>query len=655
MDQQQLINQIKGLVIDGVDRAQSGHPGGAMSSAAFATLLWQKYLSYDPDDPKWMGRDRFVLSAGHESMLLYALLYAVGWLERKDLEQFRQLESRTPGHPENDRTPGVECTTGPLGQGAAMSVGFALAAKHLAAKFGDELFGNLTFALLGDGCIQEDVTLGAASLAGHFRLNKLIWYYDKNSVQISGKISRATSTDDAKVFEGLGWRVCEVDGHDLKALSKILDEVTSDSQKGQAEKPLLIIGNSTIAHGAATLEGQAKTHGSPLPKDERIASKKRLGIPDQEDFYFPEESRTFFASCFADRKKRVQKWQAHHAVKMKDSQFAKDWQAHFGPMAKDFPKANFKQGENLASRSAFGRVLEAWADQMPRLIGGSADLEPSNMTHWFAAKVGDFQAENPRGRNLAFGVREFPMSAICNGLALYGGLLPFDATFLSFADYSRAALRLGAIQHAVVIHEFTHDSFYLGEDGPTHQAVEQLMSLRLIPNFYVFRPADSLETQNCMEIAAQLKAPSAFCLSRQNLRDLNLDDAKRRQVKQGAYILEPGRDPEYIIFASGSEVSLAMDLAKLLGEGKARVVSTPCWELFFEQDQKTKDQILDWSIRKRISIEAGSTLGWQAFVGHQGLSIGLDRFGESGPAENLAKYFGFTPDAVLARVQKHFL
>lgn len=652
MNDHQTINVLKGLVIDGVHKAKSGHPGGAMSSMDFAYLLFTEYLTLDPENPNWMGRDRFVLSAGHESMLLYSLLYMNGWLSLEDLKQFRQLGSRTPGHPENFLTPGVECTTGPLGQGAAMSVGFAIGAKHFAARLDKDLFSYKTWALLGDGCIQEDVTLGAASYAGHLGLGNLIWYYDKNKVQISGSIDRTVSDDHVKVFEGFGWEVVEVDGHDLGQLRWAMDQANT-----KRDRPLLIIGDTIIAKGTHSMEGSAKTHGAPLPEEERKLTKKNLELPIDQDFFCPDEALTHYRRQFGEHQARVNAWNKRLEECRKDKDFSELFDRCFkSESLESLPKIEWQTGSQVATRNAFGDVLSSWADNLPNLMGGSADLEPSNMTEAFAGKVGDFCTENHKGRNLVFGVREFPMSAICNGLALHGGIIPFDATFLSFSDYARPALRLNAIQKVRVIHEYTHDSFYLGEDGPTHQPVEHVMSLRMIPDFMVMRPADANETQVMMRKALAVKdMPSAVCLSRQKLPVLDLSDEQLKDAEKGAYVVQDCKDPDILIIASGAEVSLAIDSTKLLKEHRVRIVSMPCWELFEAQDQSYKDSVLPPSCQKRVSIEAGVTLGWQRYTGCQGLNIGFDQFGESAPASALAEKYGFVPQKVAEKIQQWLL
>jgi transketolase len=649
MNDKQTIDILKGLVIDGVNKAKSGHPGGAMSSMDFAYILFTEFLNFDPDDSQWMGRDRFILSAGHESMLQYAMLHMMGWLPMDELKKFRQLHSKTPGHPENTHTKGIECTTGPLGQGVAMAAGFAVAARHLSASVDSKLYGHRIYALMGDGCMQEDVTLGAASLAGHLKLSHLIWYYDRNRQQISGGIERATSDNEEMIFKGFGWNVMVIDGHDHTAIRKAL----TDAQT--SERPVLIIGNSIMAKGCATMEGDHETHGAPLSVDERARTKQKLGIPEGEDFYCPESALTHFQRRFGDLRAKSKAWHNTLNEQLKDSAFKTNWNKYFAK--EDWSKLTpmtWAAGSSIATRNVFGDVLKQWASDIPNLMGGSADLEPSNMTGPFAKAVGDFQATSPKGRNLAFGVREFPMSAITNGMALHGGIIPFDATFLSFADYSRPALRLGAIQKIRVIHEFTHDSFYLGEDGPTHQPVEHVMSLRLIPDFYLMRPADARETQIMMQEALKISSPSAICLSRQKLPTLELSAAQEVDCRKGAWVVEDHATPDLVVFATGSEVSLALSAAKNLPTFKTKIVSIPCWELFFAQDKSFRDRMMTPSCKQRVSIEAGSTLGWQKFTGMDGLNIGLDTFGASAPMEQLVEEYGFTPAKVAKRISEHF-
>ncbi len=645
---QRLVNVFKGLVIDSVHKANSGHPGGPMSSMDLTYVLFSEFLRFDPEDPEWQGRDRFILSAGHMSMLQYAMLYGIGWLTMDDLKAFRQLHSRTPGHPENFMTPGVECTTGPLGQGAAMSVGFATAAKHLTATLDPDLFGYKTWVIVSDGDLQEGVALGSASLAGHLGLGNLVWIYDKNFVQLSGPTKKVVSDDDALVFQGFGWRVIKVDGHDHAELRKAYTEAAKD-----VGKPTIVIARTVIGKGCATLEDSSKTHGSPLPADERTKTKAKMGLPENEDFHCPADVLTHFRRNFPALATASKAWRTKLETKLADANFKKAYDGHFADL--DVSKLSEVKWTDkaVATRNAFGDIIKQWAPELPRLFGGSADLEPSNMTGAFAKAVGDFDAENRKGRNLNFGVREFPMSALCNGIALHGGFVPFDATFLSFADYSRPALRLGAIQRVRVIHEFTHDSFHLGEDGPTHQPVEQVMALRVIPDFYVMRPADAQETEVLMRKAIELDLPSAICLTRQKVPVLGLPRDKVLAAK-GAYAVQDcDGTPDLLLIATGSEVSLALEVAAQLKGQKIRVVSMPCWELYEEQPAAYKEALLPRKVVKRVTMEAGTTLGWDRYSGTFGLKIGLDHYGASAPAEVLAKEYGFSADQIVEKIQKH--
>ena len=656
MQDQKTINHLKGMIINAVHLAKSGHPGGALSSLDFAYLLFTENLKFDPDDSTWLGRDRFILSAGHESLLLYSLLRAIGWLTDHDLKNFRQYKSKTPGHPENHLTPGVECTTGPLGQGAAMSVGFAIANLHFQAHLDRELFDNKIWVILGDGCMQEGITYSAASFAGHLKLHNLVWFYDKNKKQISGSTSRVTSDNEQALFESLGWKVITIDGHNHNEIREAL-------QLGRQEKkqPLLIIGNTVIAKGTATMENSHKTHGAPLPDDERKKTLQLLGVPEDQPHFWPNESKQHFQRQFQPLREKAAIWRQDLAHKLQlDKEFKQRFNIYFKTSPhKLLPKKliNWNNQQPLATRSAFGSIISQWADLLPNFIGGSADLEPSNMTEAFALKVKDFTATNRKGNNLAFGVREFPMSAICNGLALYGGLIPFDATFLAFSDYSRAALRLGSLQKAKVIHEFTHDSFYLGEDGPTHQPIEHLMSLRAIPDLYIMRPSDAEETELLMRQALVINSPSCFCLSRQKLNYLPYPN-KVNTIK-GAWTVNNPKVCELIIFASGSEVHLALKVCKKLEQldkfiNKIKVVALSCWELFFQQDISYQQEIMTYQCKKRVSIEAGATLGWEKFIGIDGLSIGIDTFGSSAPSSILEESFGFTVDSITQKINTHF-
>ncbi len=650
MQDQSVVNIFKGLVIDSVNKSQSGHPGGAMSSMDATYILFSEFLKFNPKDPKWAGRDRFILSAGHMSMLQYTMLYGIGWLSMDDLKNFRQLHAKTPGHPENYVTPGVECTTGPLGQGCAMSLGFAVASKHLASKIDQELFNYKTWVVCSDGDLQECVALSSASLAGHLKLDNLIWVYDKNHIQLSGPTKKCISDNDQTVFEGFGWHVIAIDGHDHAAIRRAYQEARQ--VKG---KPTLVICNTVMGKGCATLENTAKTHGSPLPSDERIQTKLNLGLPSDQDFYVTESAISHFRRNFGKRADEVATWDNRLKEKLKNADFKKAWDSYFAKVsASSLPAVPWDLQKEIPTRNAFGDIIKHWAHALPNLFGGSADLEPSNMTGGFAKAVSDFDGEARSGRNVNFGVREFSMAALCNGMALHGGFIPFDATFLSFADYSRGAIRLGALQKVRVIHEFTHDSFYLGEDGPTHQPVEHVMSLRVIPNLYVMRPACPLETEVLMRVAVDLELPSAFCLTRQKVSYVPGGKSVAEGAKKGAYVVADAADPNLIIIATGSEVGLALKASANLKGYRVRVVSMPCWELFAEQPKTYQEQVLPKHITKRVSIEAGTTLGWAKFVGLDGLTIGLDHFGESAPANVLEELYGFTPAKICESITKHF-
>ncbi len=648
------LNVIKMLVLDGVRNANSGHSGGALSSADFAYILFKEYLQFDPDDDQWFNRDRFVLSAGHESMLLYALLHFIGWMPMEEIKKFRQLGSKTPGHPEVDMK-GVEATTGPLGQGVCMGAGMAVAevvVRELFKKHNDhteDLLSHFTYILCGDGDLQEPVALGAAALAGHWGLSKLIMFYDSNDAQISGKTSRSDSTNVAAVFEGLNWHVQAIDGHDHNAIRDAIE-------KAQViEQPSIIIGNTIMAHGTAAMEGDHETHGAPLSHEEISATKKKLQLP-HATFYVPDQCVAHFQSRFEELKENGSNWKSALAELKKDDSFTNLWKLTIKDELPELTYPEFEVGASIATRKAFGTTLDEFAKQLPHLVGGSADLEPSNYTGNFANTYGDFLKDNPIGRNFAFGVREFPMAALMNGMSLHGSVIPFGGTFLVFSDYSRPALRLGALQKVRVMHEFTHDSFYVGEDGPTHQPIEHAMALRTIPNFYVFRPGDAKETIACFEKALQLKeAPSALLLTRQGVpvSDKFIDEIISG-VNKGGYIYKDSEgQPELVFIATGSELSLAIATAERMNDKKIRIVSLPCWEIFMEQTQDYRDEVIPLRGCMKISMEAGITLGWERFVGPAGLTIGIDHFGASAPNKDLAEEFGFTPEQIEQKIRNH--
>ena len=653
---QYAISVMKGLVMDATRRANSGHPGGPMSCADFAYILFHEYLSFDPDNSDWFNRDRFILSGGHMSMLQYSLLFLIGWLEKEDLENFRQLHSKTPGHPEVEIS-GVECTTGPLGQGFGMGVGMAQAEAYLKSLFSSrdkgskDIIDHFTYVLASDGDLQEPISLGSASLAGHLGLSKLVVFYDRNEAQISGHTNRSDSTNYNKVFEGFGWHVQEIDGHDHNQIRTALENA-----KNEKNMPSIIIGNTIMAKGTATLEGDHNTHGAPLPQDEIDATKVKLGLAD-EAFFCPEEVFEHFRKRFPDLKENALRWEnLKNSIANSNTSISDLLESCINDKLPKPDYPNFDNLESVATRKAFGTTLDHFSKMHPNLIGGSADLEPSNYTGNFAKNYGDFTKELQQGRNIPFGVREFPMAAMMNGMALHGGIIPFGGTFLVFSDYERPALRMAAIQGARVIHEFTHDSFFVGEDGPTHQPVEHIMSLRTIPNFNVYRPADAKETAICFRLAIENKrTPSALLLTRQSVPLIELDYTNLEEgVRKGAYIVKNCEGPPEIIFmATGSEVSLALATAKKITDKKVRVISMPCLELFDRQSDEYKIELIPKRGCLKVSIEAGVTQGWSKYIGSDGFAIGLDHYGASAPAKELAIEFGFTAEAIEAKVRNH--
>ena len=648
------ISVIKGLVMDATREANSGHPGGPMSCADFAYVLYRDHLKFDPNDPEWFNRDRFILSGGHMSMLQYSLLLFIGWLEMDDIKKFRQLGSRTPGHPEVE-IPGVECTTGPLGQGFAMGTGMANAEAYLRNLFSSkeknssQLVDHYTYVLASDGDLQEPVTLGSASLAGHLGLSRLIVFYDANSAQISGDTDRSDSTDYATVFEGFKWHVQEIDGHDHEQLNNAIQQAKN------SKEPSIIIGKTIMAKGTANMEGDHNTHGAPLPEDEISASKTKLGLPDDK-FYFPVEVKTHFKTRFKNLSDISDKWKILCEGLRSSNSIGYLISSCIDENLPNTKYPEFEPGKSLATRKAFGAALDNYATSIPNMIGGSADLEPSNYTGNFAKKYSDFRLEDQSGRNIPFGVREFPMAAMMNGMALHGGVIPFGGTFLVFSDYERPALRLGAIQNVRVLHEFTHDSFYVGEDGPTHQPIEHAMALRTIPNFNVFRPADAKETAICFRIALEEQdTPSALLLTRQGVPvfDQSYDDLDIG-VRKGAYIVKDcDEHPDLIFIATGSEVSLALKTADLFKDRNIRVVSMPCMEIFESQSKEYKKKVIPQRRCLKVTIEAGITHGWEKYSGPNGISIGIDHYGASAPGNQLAEEFGFTPEKVERKIRSH--
>ncbi|GHF84916.1 transketolase [Deinococcus ficus] len=643
------VNTIRTLSIDGVQAANSGHPGAPLGAAPMAYALWQDFLRFNPGHPEWAGRDRFVLSAGHASMLIYSLLHLTGYdMPLEDLKNFRQWGSKTPGHPEFFHTPGLDATTGPLGQGAAMTVGMAMAEAHLAARYnrdGFPIFNNHTYAILGDGDLQEGINHESAALAGHLRLNKLIWLHDDNQIQLDTPTEKAESEDTAQRFRAYGWNVLKVqDGNNL-------DEIRAAIRDAQgSDRPTLIQVRTVIGFGSPRA-GTSKAHGEPLG-DEGVAETKRALGWDLPPFTVPDEVKAHMdatergAKLEADWNALMDAYRAAHPElgQEVDALLARDLPANLSEVLPSYEVG----GKAMATRNASGEVINALAKVVPGLMGGSADLSGSTKTT--IKDGGEMQAGNMAGRNVLFGVREFGMSAAGNGLSLYGGLRPLVGTFLVFADYLKPAFRLSALQFQPVTYVLTHDSIGLGEDGPTHQPIDQLAMLRAVPGAHVIRPADANETAAAWQMALEYdKGPTALALSRQDLPILPRNHAG---VKKGAYVVKDAENAQVILIASGSEVALAMDAADALsGEGiGARVVSMPCMEVFREQDASYRDSVLTPGV-KRVAIEAGSPQPWYEWTGSGSAVIGMSTFGASAPAKVLFEKFGFSVENVVRTVK----
>ncbi|MGA6994614.1 MAG: transketolase [Candidatus Deferrimicrobiaceae bacterium] len=656
------INAIRFLSVDGVQKAKSGHPGTPMALAPLSYLLWTRYLRFNPRNPDWPGRDRFVLSCGHASMLLYSLLYLTGFdLPLEEIKAFRQWGSKTPGHPEAGHTPGVEVTTGPLGQGFGNAVGMAMAARMLAQRFnrpGHEIVSHRIVALCSDGDLMEGVASEAASLAGFHRLGNLVAFYDDNRITIEGSTDLAFREDVAGRFRAYGWNVLTVaDGNtDLEGMSGAIEAACSER-----ERPTLVIVRTTIAFGSPNKQGTAEAHGSPLGEKEVPLTKEALGWPKEPDFFVPEDVLAHFREAVPRGEAGEREWRLKMAAYMGAyPDLAMEWERG---MWGDLPEGwesilpSFPPGTAaMATRKASGKVINAIAPKVPELAGGSADLAPSTDT--LMAGGGEFLPDAPPGgRNFHFGVREHGMGAILNGMARHGGLIPYGATFLIFSDYMRASVRLAALMGVRVIYVFTHDSVGLGEDGPTHQPIEHLAALRAIPNLHVFRPADANETAAAWKMAMErTEGPSMMALTRQNVPVLPPEDVYREgNVFRGAYILKEGGNghPAVILLASGSEVHVALKAANLLeAEGTpARVVSFLSWERFEEQPGEYRRFILPPSVRARVSVEAAATFGWERYVGDGGASVGINRFGASAPGGRILQELGITPENVAARVK----
>jgi transketolase len=653
------VNTIRFLAADAVQKANSGHPGMPMGAAPMAYAAWHRHLSIDPSTPDWANRDRFVLSAGHGSMLLYALLHLSGFdLTLEDIKQFRQWGSRTPGHPENFHTTGVETTTGPLGQGFANGIGMAIAEAFLAARFnrtGFKVVDHHTIAIVSDGDLMEGISHEAASLAGHYGLGKLIYLYDDNGITIDGSTDLAYTEDATGRFESYGWQVLEVeDGNDVEAIDAAIREAKADT-----ERPTLIRLHTVIGYGSPNKEGTASSHGSPLGDDEIALTRERLGWTASESFHIPGDVSTHMAEIAERGKAEREAWDdlmtRYAEAYPEESAALASWMAGDLPADLTSIMPSFEEGSKVATRGANGSVLAALDAHMPNLVGGSADLSGSNKTEIKGRR--GFQRDTPDGSYFFFGVREHAMASICNGMQLHGGLRTYCGTFLVFSDYMRPAIRLSALMEQPVIYVLTHDSIGLGEDGPTHQPIEHFMALRAIPNCTFIRPADGPETAGAWVAALEnTTGPTLLALSRQGLPTLNPDnDRTVANVSRGAYIVrDTDGQPDAIIMATGSEVAVALEAADTLNgeEVQARVVSMPSWELFAKQDAAYQEAILPSAVTARVSVEAGITMGWERWIGAGGSSVGVDHFGASAPAGELFKRFGFTAENVAAHVQK---
>ena len=649
-------NTIRGLTIDAVEKADSGHPGLPMGMADAAVVLWTRFLKHNPKDPHWFDRDRFVLSAGHGSMLLYSLLHLSGYdLSLDELKNFRQLHSATPGHPEYGHTPGVETTTGPLGQGLATAVGMAMAEKHLAAQFNTPehvVVDHYTYVIASDGDLQEGVTNEACSLAGHLGLGKLICLYDDNHVSIDGDTELSFTEDRSGRYEALGWHVIrEIDGHDREAVAKAIE-----TARNVLDRPSFLEVRTTIGYGSPNLAGQHSIHSDALGQAEVEATKKHLGIPLDPLFYIPDDASTLFHEQAFRGSQEHCEWEGQMTVYAEaDAAKADELRRRIeGRLPDGWADAlpSFEaDAKGMASRAASGKVLDAITDVLPELMGGSADLTPSVKTK--AKGMEDFQSDSPAARYVHYGIREHAMAAAMNGMALHGAVRPYGGTFLIFSDYMKPAVRLGALMGAPVVFVFTHDSVGLGEDGPTHQPIEQLAGLRAIPDLNVIRPADANETAAAWKVALETGAPTALALSRQNLPTLEgTAEAAADGVAKGAYIVaDSDGDPEVILVASGSEVGLAVEAKGRLGGG-CRVVSMPCDRLFYAQDESYRESVLPSSVRARVAVEAASPLGWGRVVGLDGEVVALDRFGASAPGTEALDDLGITVDAVVEAAER---
>ncbi|WP_294328647.1 transketolase [uncultured Sphingomonas sp.] len=651
ISQLELANAIRVLSMDAVEAANSGHPGMPMGMADVATVLWSKFLKFDPADPHWADRDRFVLSAGHGSMLIYSLLHLTGYAKPtiQDIANFRKLGSPCAGHPENFELPGIECTTGPLGQGLAMAVGMATAERHLNTVFGDDLVDHRTWVIAGDGCLMEGINHEAIGLAGHLKLGRLNVLWDDNRITIDGSTDLSTSEDVSARYAATGWHVVACDGHDFADIERALAEAAADP------RPSLVRCRTVIGKGAPNKGGSHKVHGSPLGAGEILATRAAL-LWEHEAFHLPEALTGAWKEIGARGQSVHADWNQRLSAHADRAEFERRMANKLpdGWSLKNHIDGLIAEPKKIATRVASSLALEAINASLPETLGGSADLTPSNNTQTKAQVA--LTAEDYSGRYIHYGIREFGMSAAMNGMALHGGVLAYGGTFLVFADYARPAIRLSALQNAGVVYVMTHDSIGLGEDGPTHQPIEHVMSLRIIPGLDVYRPADAVETAECWELAVQRRdGPSLLALSRQNLPQLRTEASENRSAK-GAYRLKSAEaDRRVILIATGSEVEIAIGVAQQL-EAKgigADVVSMPCWSRFDAQDAAYREDVLPHARPDdilRVSIEAGTTIGWERYTMVDGLRFGIDRFGASAPADKLYDYFGLTADAITAKV-----
>jgi transketolase len=646
----EMANAIRSLSMDAVEKANSGHPGLPMGAADVGVALFTKVMKFDPADPHWPDRDRFVLSAGHGSMLLYSVLYLLGYEDMTidQIKQFRQLNSKTPGHPEHGFAKGVEATTGPLGQGIANGVGMAIAEAHLSAEFGSDLVDHHTWVLCGDGCLMEGISQEAIALAGHLKLNKLTLIWDNNHVTLDGKLEDEDSTDQHERFRSVGWRTIAVDGHDQAAVEAALREAQA------SDRPTMIAARTTIGFGAPTKAGTAKAHGSPLGAEEIAGAKKALGIT-YPAFVVPNQIIDAWRKAGGRGAPARAEWQARLEKSARRAEFERRQRADLTPAyagALDaFKQKLATEKPKIASRKASQNALEVINGVLPGTFGGSADLTSSNFTN--TSQTVPFTEGDHAGRYMRYGVREHAMAATMNGIALHGGMLPYGGTFLTFTDYARPAIRLSALMKQRVIYVMTHDSIGLGEDGPTHQPVEHLSSLRTIPDLLVLRPADATETLECWQIAIEHKDhPTVMALSRQNLPALRTEYVKENLSAKGAYVIAGDKSADIVIFATGSEVAIAVDGQKALAaEGiKAKVVSVPSQELFFAQDEAYRAEIIG-KPRARVAIEAGVRMSWDRFLGDKGRFVGMHQFGASAPIDALYAYFNITAQAVVEAVK----